>query len=78
MLIDFAIFMTSPIRRRLPEKSNIITILAATPLYIDLTQGTLSQPFEKWPGSWMKHWFYVKNDLVEREDIKDMEKGLLL
>jgi hypothetical protein len=23
-----------------------------------------------WPGSWMQEWFYVKNDLVEREDIK--------
>ena len=22
------------------------------------------------PGAWMQEWFYVKNDLVEREDIK--------
>jgi hypothetical protein len=21
---------------------------------------------KKWSGSWMKQWFYVKNDLVER------------
>jgi hypothetical protein len=27
---------------------------------------------KKWPGSWMRHWFYVKNDLVEREDVKDI------
>jgi hypothetical protein len=25
---------------------------------------------KKWPGDWMEEWFYVKNDLVEREDIK--------
>jgi hypothetical protein len=23
-----------------------------------------------WPGAWMEEWFYVKNNLVEREDIK--------
>jgi hypothetical protein len=25
---------------------------------------------KKSPGSWMKQWFYVKNDLSEREDVK--------
>jgi hypothetical protein len=25
---------------------------------------------KSWPGTWMQEWFYVKNDLVEREDIK--------
>jgi hypothetical protein len=25
---------------------------------------------ERWLGAWMEEWFYVKNDLVEREDIK--------
>jgi hypothetical protein len=25
---------------------------------------------KRWPGAWMLEWFYVKNDLVEREDIK--------
>jgi hypothetical protein len=24
----------------------------------------------KWPNFWTKEWFYVKNDLVKREDIK--------
>jgi hypothetical protein len=27
---------------------------------------------KKWPGSWMRKWFYVKNDLIEREDVKDI------
>jgi hypothetical protein len=25
---------------------------------------------KKWPGSWIKEWFYVKNDLSQREDVK--------
>jgi hypothetical protein len=25
---------------------------------------------KRWPGAWMQEWFYVNNDLVEREDIK--------
>ena len=25
---------------------------------------------KKWPGFWMKQWFYVKNDLSEREDVR--------
>jgi hypothetical protein len=25
---------------------------------------------KRWPGGWMKEWFYVKNDLKAREDIK--------
>jgi hypothetical protein len=27
---------------------------------------------KRWPGEWMKEWFYVKNDLMVREDIKDI------
>jgi hypothetical protein len=27
---------------------------------------------KKCPGSWMKQWFYVKNDLVKREYVKDI------
>jgi hypothetical protein len=26
--------------------------------------------WKRWLGSWIKEWFYVKNDLVEREDVK--------
>jgi hypothetical protein len=25
---------------------------------------------KEWPGSWMQEWFYVKNDLNQREDIR--------
>jgi hypothetical protein len=25
---------------------------------------------KRWPRAWMEEWFYVKNDLVKREDIK--------
>jgi hypothetical protein len=25
---------------------------------------------KRWPGAWMQEWFYVKNDLIKREDIK--------
>jgi hypothetical protein len=25
---------------------------------------------KKWPSSWMKHWFYMKNNLSEREDVR--------
>jgi hypothetical protein len=25
-----------------------------------------------WPGAWMEEWFYVKNDLIERKDIKEI------
>jgi hypothetical protein len=27
---------------------------------------------KRWPRDWMKEWFYVQNDLKEREDIKDI------
>jgi hypothetical protein len=27
---------------------------------------------KRWPGDWMKEWFYVKNDLKVREDIKEI------
>jgi hypothetical protein len=27
---------------------------------------------KRWPGDWMKEWFYVKNDLKARKDIKDI------
>jgi hypothetical protein len=26
--------------------------------------------WKKWPGSWMKEWFYMKNDLSQREHVK--------
>jgi hypothetical protein len=27
---------------------------------------------KRWPGNWMEEWFYVKNDLVAREDVKEI------
>jgi hypothetical protein len=27
---------------------------------------------KRWPGAWIKEWFYVKNDLKAREDIKEV------
>jgi hypothetical protein len=27
---------------------------------------------KRWPGDWMKEWFYVKNDLKAREDITEI------
>jgi hypothetical protein len=27
---------------------------------------------KRWPGDWMKEWFYVKNDLKAQEDIKEI------
>jgi hypothetical protein len=27
---------------------------------------------KRWPEAWMEEWFYVKNNLIEREDIKEI------
>jgi hypothetical protein len=27
---------------------------------------------KRWSGAWMEEWFYVKNDLIKREDIKEI------
>jgi hypothetical protein len=27
---------------------------------------------KRWTGAWMQEWFYVKNNLIEREDIKEI------
>jgi hypothetical protein len=27
---------------------------------------------KRWPRAWMEEWFYVKSDLIEREDIKEI------
>jgi hypothetical protein len=39
-----------------------------------VTRSEVSNPVptfcKRWPRAWMQEWFYVKNDLVEREDIK--------
>jgi hypothetical protein len=28
--------------------------------------------WKRWPGAWMEEWFYVKNDLIKKEDIKEI------
>jgi hypothetical protein len=28
--------------------------------------------WNRWPGAWMEEWFYVKNGLIKREDIKEI------
>jgi hypothetical protein len=32
---------------------------------------------KRWPGAWMKEWFYVKNNLIERENIKGIIESRL-
>jgi hypothetical protein len=32
---------------------------------------------KRWPGSWMREWFYVKNDLSQREDVKGVIQRLI-
>jgi hypothetical protein len=72
MLIAFAIFTSYLIRRRPLGKSSIITISDVIPSCTGLMQGVSCQLFGKMAGSWMKQWFYVKNDLSQRSDIKDV------
>jgi hypothetical protein len=42
--------------------------------YTFVSQSDVRRPVptfrQKWPGSWMKQWFYVKNDMDKREDIR--------
>jgi hypothetical protein len=59
-------------QQRQLERNNIIIISATIPSHIALMRDIMFQPFGKWQGSWMKQWFYVKNDLVKREDVKDV------
>jgi hypothetical protein len=32
---------------------------------------------KRWPGAWMEEWFYMKNNLVEREYIKGIIQCLI-
>jgi hypothetical protein len=68
-----AVCMNCNMRRNPGAKSNIITILAAIASSLALARAAPCHPSrKKWPGDWMKEWFYVKNDLKAREDIKDI------
>jgi hypothetical protein len=33
--------------------------------------------WKRWPGAWMEEWFYVKNNLIERENIKGIIQHLI-
>jgi hypothetical protein len=41
-----------------------------------ITRPNASRPVptfrKRWPGNWMEEWLYVKNDLIMREDIKEV------
>jgi hypothetical protein len=70
---DSAVCMNCYMRRSLGVKNNITTILAAIASSLALAQAAPCQPSKKdGLGDWMKEWFYVKNDLKVREDIKDI------
>ena len=47
--------------------------------FVPLSEASYPVPTfrKKWPGSWMQEWLYVKNDLVEREDIKRIIQRLI-
>jgi hypothetical protein len=40
--------------------------------FVPRSEASYSMPTfrKRWPGSWMQEWFYVKNDLSQREDVK--------
>jgi hypothetical protein len=44
--------------------------------YRFIAQSNASHPVptfrKRWPGAWMEEWFYVKNDLIERENIMEI------
>jgi hypothetical protein len=46
-------------------------VLGNSTTKIYLGKGVSLFPFQ-WPGAWMEEWFYVKNDLKAREDIKEI------
>jgi hypothetical protein len=63
MLGASAIFTSYLTRRRQLEKSNTITTSVVS--FVPRFEANYPVPTfqKKWLGSWMKQWFYVKNDL---------------
>jgi hypothetical protein len=60
-------------RRRPWVKNNTTTTSVVMDLSPAPTQSHPVPTFRKrWPGAWMEEWFYVKNDLKAREDIKEV------
>jgi hypothetical protein len=63
--------MNCLIRRRLPERyHNIFGCYS----FVPRSEANYPVPtfWKKWSGSWMNEWFYVKNDMNQREDVKDI------
>jgi hypothetical protein len=54
-------------------RNSTITILVAT-AFVARSGSSYPVPtfWKRWPGAWMEEWFYVKNDLKAREDIKEI------
>jgi hypothetical protein len=53
--------------RRRPLARSSITIILVVMADVSYPVPTFRK---RWPGAWMEEWFYVKNNLIEREDIK--------
>ena len=51
---------------------NSITIIFGCYSFVSRSGSSCPVPTfrKRWPGDWMTEWFYVKNDLTVREDIK--------
>jgi hypothetical protein len=73
-----AVYTNFYMRRNPRVRSSITIILVATAsLLIQARAAQCSScpvpTFRKrWPGDWTKEWFYVKNNLKAREDIKEV------
>jgi hypothetical protein len=70
MLGASTIFTSYITRRRQPEKNNINNFGCYS--FVPHSEVNYLVPtfWKKWPGSWMKQWFYMKNDLNQREDVR--------
>jgi hypothetical protein len=53
-------------------KNSIITTSVVMGLSPVPTRHPVPTFRKRWPENWMEEWFYVKNDLSAREDIKDV------
>jgi hypothetical protein len=66
-----AIFMSYPTRQRQPERNNNHSNFGCYS-FVPRSEANYPVPTfrKKWSSSWMKQWFYVKNDLNHREDVR--------
>jgi hypothetical protein len=68
----FSTCMNFCTRRRLPTRSSTTTTSVVMDSLLDPMQAIQFLHSKKWPGAWMEEWYYVMNDLIEREDIKEI------